>query len=94
MGCLRAPAHYAWPCADISEFPNGAAGMTDLTVEHALDVAHTIVSDAGLCMLMTSGPEGRIHARVMQPFPVEPDLTLWFGTSPASRKMADIRAFP
>jgi general stress protein 26 len=37
---------------------------------------------------------GQMHTRLMQPFPPEEDLTLWFGTSPRSRKIQDIQQQP
>lgn len=58
--------------------------------KQVLEVAHRLTGEVALCVLMTVGVDGAIHARVMQPFPVEPDLTLWFGTSPESRKIADV----
>lgn len=60
------------------------------TAQQVLEVCHRLTRGVALCVLMTAGADGTIHARVMQPFPVEPDLTLWFGTSPDSRKIVDI----
>jgi general stress protein 26 len=31
-----------------------------------------------------------VSARVLQPFPPDPDLTVWFGTSTSSRKVAEL----
>lgn len=64
--------------------------MTALTADQVLAQARVIVQDAPLGWLMTSAGSGPIHARVMQPFPVGDDLTLWYGTSPSSRKIADL----
>jgi general stress protein 26 len=62
-----------------------------LTGEYVLEVAkHTIIATE-YCFLMTQGTAGQIHARLMQPFVPEEDLTLWFGTSPRSRKVRDIQ---
>jgi len=43
------------------------------------------------CLVTTVGYEG-VSARVLQPFPPEPDLTVWFGTSASSRKVAELRS--
>jgi general stress protein 26 len=45
------------------------------------------------CVLATAGQDG-IAARVLQPFPPGPDLEVWLGTSPRSRKAAQLRADP
>ncbi|MFN8126005.1 MAG: pyridoxamine 5'-phosphate oxidase family protein [Candidatus Nanopelagicales bacterium] len=66
--------------------------MSDLTVEAILAGARRIVAEAPLGWLITSGTDAQVHARVMQPFPVGDDLVLWFGTSPSSRKVADVAA--
>lgn len=44
--------------------------------------------------LITLGSSGEPHARLMQPFPPEDDLTIWFGASPRSRKVRDIADNP
>jgi len=38
--------------------------------------------------------EGRPRVRIMDPFPPESDFTIWFGTNPRSRKVAQIRKNP
>ncbi len=68
---------------------SGSTGA-DLQPTQVLEVAQRLTRDVGLCVLTTTGADDWIHARVMQPFPVDPDLTLWFGTSPSSRKIADM----
>lgn len=45
------------------------------------------------CLLASRGSEG-VSARVLQPFPPEPDLEVWLGTSAASRKVTELRADP
>jgi general stress protein 26 len=62
-----------------------------LTVEYVLEVAKHMITATEYCFLMTQGPAGQIHARLMQPFAPEEDITLWFGTSPRSRTVRDIQ---
>jgi general stress protein 26 len=45
------------------------------------------------CLLATAS-SGDIDARVLQPFPPGPDLEVWLGTSPRTRKVAQLRADP
>lgn len=68
--------------------------MTELTAETVLTGARRIAQAAALGWLMTTGPDGHVAARVMQPFPVADDLVLWYGTSPDSRKVADLSRLP
>ena len=68
--------------------------MTELTAQRVLADARTIIRSAALGWLMTTGDDGRVAARVMQPFPVGDDLVLWYGTSPTSRKVSDIARLP
>ena len=42
------------------------------------------------CLVTTVGHDG-VSARVLQPFPPDPDLSVWFGTSASSRKVAELR---
>jgi general stress protein 26 len=62
--------------------------------ERLLEVARAVMHEAGFCFLITIGGEGHPHARVMQPFEPEEDLIVWFGASPNSRKVREIRADP
>lgn len=68
--------------------------MGELTAGAVLADARAILGSAPLGWLMTTGSDGRVDARVMQPFAPDHDLTLWFGTSPASRKIADLGRLP
>jgi general stress protein 26 len=56
-----------------------------------IDVAREIMTSAGTCALITIDEEGRPRVRVMDPFLPESDLTVWFGTNPKSRKVAQIK---
>jgi general stress protein 26 len=44
--------------------------------------------------LLTAAPAGSPRARLVQHLAVEDDATIWFGTSPRSRKAADIARDP
>lgn len=62
-------------------------------VEPVLRAARATMRRKKYCLLATAGEDG-IAARVLQPFPPEPNLEVWLGTSPRSRKAAQLRADP
>jgi general stress protein 26 len=68
--------------------------MDPLTAEHVVAVAKAIFETADVCFLITQGEGGGSSARLMQHFTPEADLTLWFGTSAASRKVHELRSSP
>ena len=43
------------------------------------------------CALITTDGRGRANARTMDAFAPDENMTVWFGTNPSSRKVADIR---
>lgn len=45
------------------------------------------------CLVTTVGHDG-VSARVLQPFPPDPDLAVWFGSSASSRKVAELGTDP
>ena len=49
--------------------------------EYLLEVAKATIRATAYCFLITLGDTGQAHARLMQPFAPEEDLTIWFGTS-------------
>jgi general stress protein 26 len=51
------------------------------------------MQSAKYCALITNG-QGRLNARILQPFEPEMDWTIWFGAHPDSRKVAEIRRDP
>lgn len=59
----------------------------------ALRAARATMRRARYCLLATTGEDG-VDARVLQPFPPGDDLTVWMGTSPRSRKVAQLRRDP
>lgn len=56
-----------------------------------LSVAREIIKSAGPCSLISIDKEGRPRARAMDAFPIEDNFTVWFGTNPKSRKVAQIK---
>lgn len=59
-----------------------------------LGVAKQIIDNAGTCALITIDNTGSPRARAMDPFPVEEDFTIWFGTNSNSRKVDQIKNDP
>ena len=56
--------------------------------------AKEIISGASTCALITLDSEGAPRARAMDPFPLEEDFTVWFGTNSNSRKVTQIKNDP
>lgn len=56
-----------------------------------LDAARAVMQSAEFCFLVTVDASSEPQARLMQPFPPEPDMKVWMGTNPATRKVAQIR---
>lgn len=56
--------------------------------------AREVMAAAYYAALITVDSTGQPRARVMEPFPPEDDMTVWFGTNPKSRKVAHIRGDP
>jgi general stress protein 26 len=59
-----------------------------------VQIASDMMTEAGLCALITNDSVGKINVRIMQPFTPEDDLTIWFGTNTHSRKVSDIKHNP
>lgn len=62
-----------------------------MTAERLLAVARETIRAAEYCFLITQDRSGQVSTRLMQPFDPEPDLTIWMGASPKSRKVRQIR---
>ena len=58
--------------------------------ERAPAAAFDVMAAARYATLVTNGADGRPQARVVDPL-VAADRTLWIGTNPLSRKVAEIR---
>ena len=66
--------------------------MNELSAKEVLGMVGDILEEADFCVLVTLSDSGVAHARPMQPFGPEEDLTFWFGASPSSRKVEELRA--
>jgi len=62
--------------------------------ERVLAAAREVIERAGLCSLVTLDEAGAPRVRAMDPFPPEPDFTLWLGTHRSTRKVSEIRRDP
>ena len=63
-----------------------------MTARDWLEVARATMEGVEYCFLITASESGEANARLMQPFRPDEDLTIWFGASPRSRKVREIRA--
>jgi general stress protein 26 len=59
--------------------------------EQLLTSAREIMATARYAALITTGANGRINARTMDPFSPDADMVIWFGTNPRSRKVRELR---
>ena len=59
-----------------------------------ISAAREIMTTTRYCALITTGRDGRSHARTMDAFVPESDMTVWLATNPLSRKAAEIRRNP
>lgn len=64
------------------------------TPDELVRAAREVMEAAPYCFLVTADAGDQPQARLMQQFPPEADLTVWMGTNPKSRKVAQIRANP
>lgn len=64
------------------------------TPAEMLRAGREVMAGAEYCFLITVDAAGRPQARLMQQFPPDADFTVWMGTNPRSRKVAQIRANP
>jgi general stress protein 26 len=65
---------------------------SDMSANEWLEVAVRIMRAAPYCFLVTLGENGHASARLMDPFEPEEDMRIWFGASPRSRKVREVRA--
>lgn len=59
-----------------------------------LSAAREVMTATRYCALITTGRDGRSHARTMDAFAPEEDMIVWLATNPRSRKVAEIRRNP
>ena len=72
---------------DERETPHGT-----MSVDQLLDAARATMKGAEYCFFISTGSSGHPIARIMQPYDPEKDMTIYFGASPRSRKLRDIRS--
>lgn len=65
--------------------------MNTLTKDQLLDVARRLIRATEYCFFITEGGDRLPHARLMQPYEPEKDFTIYFGASPRSRKIREVR---
>jgi len=70
------------------------AQASDQSGDRLLEIAREVIAASGTCVLITLDPEGRPHARTMDPFEPEDGLVVWLGTNRLSRKVEEIRKDP
>ncbi len=58
------------------------------------NAAREIMTTSNNCALISLDENGLPHARVMDPFVPEHDLTVWFGSNPQSKKVTQIKNNP
>jgi general stress protein 26 len=76
---------------------NSARGQTapaGTSRAELLTAAREIMASARYAALITTGANGRLNARAMDPFPPTPEMVIWFGTNPRSRKIRELRRNP
>ena len=56
--------------------------------------AREVMAGARYCTFVTIGSDGHPQARIVDPFEPEEDLTVWVGTKPNTRKVAELRKDP
>lgn len=62
--------------------------------EAALAASRTIIEKAGFATLTSLNADGSPDSRIIDPFPVEADFTVWFATNATSRKVGEMRRDP
>lgn len=65
--------------------------LKDTTNIKLVNAGKEIIAAAGYCALITIDDEGLARVRVMDPFALQDDFTVWFGTNSKSRKIDQIK---
>lgn len=74
--------------------PPAFAQQPSFSRDALIAAAREIMISTRYCALITTGRTGRAHARAMDAFAPEADLTVWLATNPRSRKVTEIRRNP
>lgn len=64
------------------------------TKAQVIAAAKDVMQTSRYSTLITIGDEGQPQARIVDPFVPEADFTIWIGTNPLTRKVAEIRRDP
>ena len=67
-----------------------SANLSDTERAAALTAAKALIARTPFATLTTIGDAGAPHSRIVEPFPIEDEFTLWVATTGASRKVRDI----
>ena len=70
------------------------AQQQQFTRDTLISAAREIMTETRYCALITTGRNGRAHARTMDAFAPEEEMSVWLATNPRSRKAAEIRRNP
>jgi general stress protein 26 len=62
--------------------------------EQLISAAREIMMTTRYCALITTDSSGRTHARTMDAFAPDEQMTVWLATNPRSRKVVEIRRHP
>tara|TARA_R110000787_G_scaffold86285_3_gene184000 strand:+ start:16872 stop:17411 length:540 start_codon:yes stop_codon:yes gene_type:complete len=79
-----------FPIIGFSQKLNSKDSLQQKIKTAALEIMGTVKT----CALITLDEENRPRVRAMDPFLPENDFTVWFGTNPNSRKVAQIKKNP
>jgi general stress protein 26 len=68
------------------------ATVPEVRAQELIQAAREIIEASRYATLVTLDESGSPRGRIIDPFPPEEDMTVWFGTNPRTRKVRDIRA--
>ncbi|HEX3144093.1 MAG TPA: pyridoxamine 5'-phosphate oxidase family protein [Pyrinomonadaceae bacterium] len=71
--------------------PSIYAQPKDFSRDDLIKAAREIMTTTRYCALITNDGRGRTNARTMDAFAPDEKMVVWFGTNPASRKVAEVR---
>ena len=74
--------------------PFSVKSQTGPSKDKIIQAANEIITSSTTCALITTDTNGTPRVRTMDPFMPEDDFTIWFGTNPNSRKVAQIKNDP
>lgn len=78
----------------LASTPSICAQPKTFSRDQLVAAAREIMTTTRYCALITTGVRGRTNARTMDAFAPDESMVVWFGTNPASRKVAEIRRNP